>query len=66
MNRIHSFSKILVLGCFFALSFLHTAHAQTPDAPPKYPDFPSETPANLVPSTRRFRLRKARRHDPHA
>ena len=58
MNRIHSFSKILVFGCFFALSFLHTAHAQTPDAPPKYPDFPSETPASLVPSTVGFDYEK--------
>jgi putative CocE/NonD family hydrolase len=57
MNPIHSLRRILVLGCFFASSFIHSGNAQTPEAP-KYPDFPSETPANLVPSTVGFDYEK--------
>ena len=50
--------KRLAISFLLCASFLlRTASAQTPE-PPKYPDFPSETPATLVPSTTGFDYEK--------
>jgi predicted acyl esterase len=55
MNPKNSFRRLIVLGCILSTSpFLETALAQTPGAPAKYPDYPSETPTKLVPMTSRF------------
>jgi len=45
-----------VLWC--AMPFARTAMAQTPEAPAKYPNFPSETPAKFVPVTSSFDYEK--------
>ncbi len=57
MTFNHTFQRILVLGCFLTSCTPHPGSAQTPDAP-KYPDFPSETPTHLVPSTTGFEYEK--------
>ena len=45
----------IVVVCFLNVgAFLNFASAQTTEAPAKYPDFPSETPAKLVPATSSF------------
>jgi putative CocE/NonD family hydrolase len=59
MNTKNSFRRLIVLGCILSTSpFLETALAQTPGAPAKYPDYPSETPTKLVPMTSRFDYEK--------
>ncbi len=55
MKLRNSIAGLIVFGCFLSAgSFLETAGAQTTEAPVKYPDFPSETPAKLVPVTSSF------------
>jgi uncharacterized protein len=55
MKLRNSIAGLIVFGCFLSAgSFLETAGAQTTEAPAKYPDFPSETPAKLVPVTSSF------------
>ena len=44
----------LVVCLLSAGPLLNPASAQTTEAPAKYPDFPSETPAKLVPATSSF------------
>ncbi len=46
---------VVLLGCFaIAGPMPQRAGAQTPEAPAKYPDFPSETPARVTPVTSSF------------
>ncbi len=59
MKLKNSFAWLIVLGCLLnGASFPETAVAQTPQAPAKYPDFPSETPAKLVLATGGFDYEK--------
>ena len=59
MNFTNSLRRTLALACFlFAFSLYPTAKAQTPETPPKYADYPSETPTNLVQSTTGFDYEK--------
>ena len=59
MKLRNSIAGLIVFGCFLSAgSFLETAGAQTTEAPAKYPDFPSETPAKLVPVTSSFDYEK--------
>jgi uncharacterized protein len=52
-KRLHGFLLLVAcLGCFIA--FPKMVVAQTQETPPKYPDFPSETPAKPVPATSSF------------
>ncbi len=58
MNFKNVLPKFLLLGCLLSLSsLLKPSMAQTP-GPPKYPDYPSETPTNLVPSSTGFGYEK--------
>ncbi|MGB2676572.1 MAG: CocE/NonD family hydrolase [Candidatus Acidiferrum sp.] len=59
MKLKNSIVGLIVFGFFLSAgSFLETAEAQTTEAPAKYPDFPSETPAKLVPTTSSFDYEK--------
>ena len=59
MKLKNSIAGLIVFGFFLSAgSFLETAGAQTTEAPAKYPDFPSETPAKLVPVTSSFDYEK--------
>jgi len=59
MKFKNSFAKWMVVGCFLsAFPFPHDVVAQTTEAPAKYPDLPSETPAKLVPATSSFDYEK--------
>ena len=59
MNRKNSFRMLLVFASVLCASpWLSISRAQTPEAPPKYPDYASETPAKLVPSTSGFDYEK--------
>ena len=58
MNFKNALPKFLLLGCLLPVSaLLKPSLAQTPETP-KYPDYPSETPSNLVPSTASFGYEK--------
>jgi putative CocE/NonD family hydrolase len=59
MKLKNSIAGLIVFGFFLSAgSFLETAGAQTTEAPAKYPDFPSETPAKLVPVSSSFDYEK--------
>jgi hypothetical protein len=59
MKLKNSIAGLIVFGFFLSAgSSLETARAQTTEAPAKYPDFPSETPAKLVPVTSSFDYEK--------
>lgn len=59
MRLKNSIAGLIVFGFFLSAgSSLETAGAQTTEAPAKYPDFPSETPAKLVPVTSSFDYEK--------
>jgi uncharacterized protein len=59
MNLKNSIAGLIVFGFFLSAgSTLETAQAQTMEAPAKYPDFPSETPAKFVPVTSGFDYEK--------
>ncbi|MGB7844269.1 MAG: CocE/NonD family hydrolase [Candidatus Acidiferrum sp.] len=59
MKLKNSFGSMVVLGCLWSAGALpKAAVAQTPQAPAKYPDFPSETPAKLEPVTSSFDYEK--------
>ena len=59
MKLRNSIAGLIVFGFFLSAgSFLETAGAQTTETPAKYPDFPSETPAKLVPVTSSFDYEK--------
>jgi uncharacterized protein len=58
MNFKNVLPKFFLLGCLLSLSsLLKPSMAQTP-GPPKYPDYPSETPINLVSSSTGFGYEK--------
>ncbi len=55
MNRKNLCGYLLVLGCFTSAALLpEVAMGQASEAPAKVPEFPSETPAKLVPVTSSF------------
>ena len=57
--NVKKLSEWLVLGCLASVLLLpKLTVAQAKAAPPKYPDFPSETPAKLVPVTSSFDYEK--------
>ncbi|HKM80579.1 MAG TPA: CocE/NonD family hydrolase [Candidatus Acidoferrum sp.] len=59
MKLKNSIRGLIVFGCFLSAgSSLETAAAQTTDASSQYPDFPSETPAKLMPVTSSFDYEK--------
>jgi hypothetical protein len=59
MKPTKLFGWVIVLGCLLGAGpLLNLASAQTTGAPAKYPDFPSETPAKLVPVTSSFDYEK--------
>jgi uncharacterized protein len=59
MKLKNSFERLIVLVCLLAAPpFLKTVAGQAPQTPGKYPDFPSETPAKLVPATGSFDYEK--------
>lgn len=58
MTLKNMLARSIVLVCFLsAAPFLSAVLAQA-QAPPKYPDFPSETPPNFTPVTSRFDYEK--------
>jgi putative CocE/NonD family hydrolase len=59
MKLTKLFGRLIVLGCLLsAAPLLNPLAAQTTKAPAPYPDFPSETPAKLVPVTSGFDYEK--------
>jgi putative CocE/NonD family hydrolase len=59
MKRKNLSGWLMLVGCLMSPVVLpDSTRAQTPESPAKYPDFPSETPAKLVPVTRSFDYQK--------